>query len=56
MPDSNFKTYPNQRTVKIHREKATTDFLGIKNENWKAASRDLGAHALRLGLRKKLCR
>ena len=41
-------TYPNQRTVKIHREKATTDFLGIKNENWKAASRDLSAHALKL--------
>lgn len=50
MPNNNFKTYPNQRTVKIHREKATTDFLGIKNENWKAASRDLGAHALRLYL------
>lgn len=27
-------TYPNQRMIKIHREKATTDFLGIKNENW----------------------
>ena len=26
------------------------DFLGIKNENWMAASRDLGAHALRLYL------
>lgn len=41
-------TYPNQRIVTIHREKATSDFLGIKNENWKAASRDLGAHALKL--------
>ncbi len=41
-------TYPNQRTVKIHREAAKTDFLGIKNENWKAASRDLSAHALKL--------
>lgn len=28
------ETYPNQRTIKVHREKATTDFLGIKNENW----------------------
>jgi hypothetical protein len=27
-----------------------TDFLGIKNENWQAASRDLGAHGLRLYL------
>lgn len=39
-------TYPNQRTVHIHREKVTSNFLGIKNENWQSASRDLGAHAL----------
>ena len=44
------ETYPNQRTIKVHREKATTDFLGIKNENWQAASRDLNAHALNLYL------
>lgn len=43
-------TYPNQRIVKIHREPAKTDFLGIKNENWKAACRDLSAHALKLYL------
>ena len=43
-------TYPNQRIIKVHREKPTSDFLGIKNENWQAASRDLGAHALRLYL------
>ena len=43
-------TYPNQRMIKIHRERATIDFLGIKNENWQAASRDLGAHALQLYL------
>lgn len=43
-------TYPNQRNIKINRERATTDFLGIKNENWQAASRDLGATALRLYL------
>lgn len=43
-------TYPNQRTVKIHRESAKSNFLGIKNENWQAASRDLGAHALQLYL------
>lgn len=41
-------TVPNQKIVKIHREEVKTDFLGIKNENWKAASRDLGATALRL--------
>ncbi len=46
MPD----TYPNQRIIHIHREKAKSDFLGIKNENWMYASRDLGAHALRLYL------
>ncbi|MBP1544481.1 MAG: hypothetical protein J6A16_10335 [Oscillospiraceae bacterium] len=41
-------TYPNQRTVKIHREKPKSDFLGIKNENWKAASRNLSAHSFLL--------
>lgn len=44
------QTYPHQRIIKIHREAAKSDFLGIKNENWMAASRDLGAHALRLYL------
>lgn len=43
-------TFPNQRLVKVHRESAKADFLGIKNENWQAASRDLGAHALLLYL------
>lgn len=43
-------TYPNQRMVNIHREKISVDFLGIKNENWKAAARDLGAHAFMLYL------
>lgn len=41
-------TYPNQRVVNIHRESAKSDFLGIKNTNWQAAARDLGAHALML--------
>ena len=36
--------------IKIHRESVKTDFLGIKNENWQSASRDLGAHALMLYL------
>lgn len=43
-------TFPHQRTVNVHREKAKSDFLGIKNENWQSASRDLGAHALQLYL------
>ena len=43
-------TYPNQRIVRVHRERAAKDFLGIKNENWMAASRILGATALRLYL------
>ena len=43
-------TYANQRMIKVHRESVKTDFLGIKNENWQAASRDLGAHALMLYL------
>lgn len=44
------ETYPNQKTVKIHRESLKGDFLGIKNENWQAAARDLRAHALLLYL------
>lgn len=44
------KTVANQRVVKIHRERASSDFLGIKNENWQYAARDLGAHALLLYL------
>lgn len=43
-------TVPNQRIVKIHREAVKSDFLGIKNENWQYAARDLGAHALLLYL------
>ena len=43
-------TYPNQRVIKINRESAKSDFLGIKNQNWQAAARDLGAHALMLYL------
>lgn len=43
-------TYPNQRLIKIHREPIKSDFLGIKNENWQAAARDLGAHSLMLYL------
>ena len=43
-------TYPNQKTVVIHREPAKSDFLGIKNENWQAAARDLRPHALLLYL------
>lgn len=43
-------TYPNQRVINIHREAAKSDFLGVKNQNWQAAARDLGAHALMLYL------
>ena len=43
-------TVPNQRVITIHRERATSDFLGIKNSNWQAAARELGAHALLLYL------
>lgn len=43
-------TYPNQRMVHINREPARCDFLGINNETWKAASRDLRPPALLLYL------
>jgi len=41
-------SYPNQRMVVIHREPAKADFLGILNDNWKAAARDMSAHAFKL--------
>lgn len=44
------KTFPNQKIIKINREAAKSDFLGIKNSNWQAAAIDLGAHALMLYL------
>ena len=47
------KTVPNQRVIRVHRERASSDFLGIKNERWMAASRTLGATALRLYLYKR---
>ena len=43
-------TVPNQRLIAIHSERASSDFLGIKNSHWQAAARDLGAHALMLYL------
>lgn len=43
-------TVPNQRLIAIHRERAVSDFLGIKNSHWQAAARNLGAHALLLYL------
>ena len=45
-----YVTVANQRVVRVHRERASADFLGIKNENWKAAARDLKPHALLLYL------
>lgn len=41
-------TFPNQRMIHINRERVSSDFLGIKNENWQFAARDLGAHAFLL--------
>ena len=32
-------TVPNQRLITIHRERAASDFLGIKNSHWQAAAR-----------------
>ncbi len=45
-----FNTVPNQRTITVHRQALNSSFLGIKNENWQYAARDLGPHALRLYL------
>ena len=43
-------TYPHQRAVNIHREPINADFLGIKNENWQYAARDLKPYGCMLYL------
>ena len=43
-------TYPHQRVVNIHREPINADFLGIKNENWQYAARDLKPYGCMLYL------
>ena len=41
-------TVPNQKVIQIHRKPLGGGFLGISNDNWKRAARDLGAHAFML--------
>lgn len=41
-------TSPNQKVLQIHRAPLKDNFLGINNDNWKAAARALGAHAFLL--------
>lgn len=43
-------SFPHQREIIVHREELKNSFLGINNDNWMAASRDLGATGLRLYL------
>lgn len=42
------KSVANQRFVKVHRENLNSNFLGVNNDNWRAAARDLGATAFLL--------
>lgn len=44
----NYVTYPNQKVINVHRETPQSDFLGIKNDNWMAASKDLTPHSMML--------
>ena len=46
--NSTFVSVPNQRIITVKREPAKSDFLGIKNENWQAAARNLSPHAMML--------
>lgn len=43
-------TYPHQRVVNVRREPINADFLGIKNENWQYAARDLKPYGCMLYL------
>lgn len=46
--NTNFVSVPNQRIITVKRETPKSDFLGIKNENWQAAARNLTPHAMML--------
>lgn len=46
--NSTFVSVPNQRIITVKRETPKSDFLGIKNENWQAAARNLTPHAMML--------
>ena len=46
--NNTFVSVPNQRIVTVKREPAKSDFLGIKNENWQAAARNLSPHSMML--------
>lgn len=46
--NNTFVSVPNQRIITVKREMPKSDFLGIKNENWQAAARNLTPHAMML--------
>lgn len=43
-------SHPFQKNITVHRERATKDFLCIKNENWKEANKVLSPYGLQLYL------
>ena len=45
-----FTTYPNQKTVQIHKPAVHGDFLQIQNADWMAVNRELGPYGLQLYL------
>ena len=45
-----FSTYPNQKTVQIHKPAVHGDFLQIQNADWMEANKELGPYGLQLYL------
>ena len=45
-----FSTYPNQKTVQIHKPAVHGDFLQIQNADWMEANKELGPFGLQLYL------
>ena len=45
-----FSTYPNQKTVQIHKPAVYGDFLQIQNTDWMAVNKELGPYGLQLYL------
>lgn len=41
-------SYPHQKIITVHRAPLSNNFLGINNDNWKHAARELGAHGFLL--------
>ena len=45
-----YSTYPNQKSIRIHKPAMNDDFLQIQNADWMAVNKELGPYGLQLYL------